>query len=53
MTERERILNRIEEIKEMDIYKELEMLYDELEKIEYDKIYLSVEQVNAFIRNRM
>lgn len=53
MTDRERILNRIEEIKEMDIYKELEMLYDELEKIEYHKIYLSEEQVNAFIRNRM
>ena len=45
----QQITQRIEEIKQSDMYKELEMLYDKLEEMQQDKIYLSCEQVDRFI----
>ena len=53
MTERQKIIERIEEIMRSDMYKELESLYDKLEEMEYDKIHLSNEQVNKIIRVMM
>ena len=53
ISEKQSIIQRIEEIKQSDMYKELEMLYDKLEEIQCDKIHLSNEQVNKIIRVMM
>ncbi len=53
ISEKQRIIQRIEEIKKMDIYEELERLYDRLEELDNDRIYLNDREVNQFINWRM
>ena len=53
ISEKQRIIQRIEEIKKMDIYEELERLYDRLEELDDDRICLNDREVNQFINWRM